>query len=271
MKNFLKRTLSKLHLLDWARMVYSLTAGFSFRKIAREIQFRLHGLPDHHPAPPPKLIFLVIRSVWAVDYWDSGLTITTDLRSLLTRHNVRTESLTRILDFGCGSGRLTRQFTDLEKAQVFGTDYNRTLIDWSAAALPRIKFSHNELRPPLEYESEFFDLIVARSVLTHLDSDLQREWIQEFRRILKPGGFLYFTVHGLISAQKLDRSIAKELNEQGFLALNRPLQGDNKCSAYETEEWVRENLAKGFTFVDHLPSRKEKHLEQEIYLFRRPV
>ncbi|HTX17754.1 MAG TPA: class I SAM-dependent methyltransferase [Bacteroidota bacterium] len=50
--------------------------------------------------------------------------------------------------------------------------------------------------PPLRFDSEYFDLIIARSVLIHLDSVLQRRRVEEFHRLLKPGGYLCVTTHG---------------------------------------------------------------------------
>lgn len=38
-----------------------------------------------------------------------------------------------------------------------------------------------------------FDLIFANSVFSHLAEEIHKEWLNEFRRILKPGGLLVAT------------------------------------------------------------------------------
>lgn len=53
-----------------------------------------------------------------------------------------------------------------------------------------------ELAPPTPYVSESFDLVYALSVFSDLDEHLQRDWLAEFRRLLRPGGLLVLSVLG---------------------------------------------------------------------------
>jgi len=269
MKNLIKKILSSLNVLDSARLLYSFIKKFSYNAWMRELDIRKNGLPDHYPAPPTNLIFLVIRSVWAFEYWNSGLTIVDDLEKQLKHHTIKIELLHRVLDFGCGCARLTRHLTRFTSARVFGSDYNKTLIDWCSQTLPIATFSRNDLAPPLLFENDYFDLILARSVFTHLDRDLQLAWIQELHRIIKPGGILYFTTHSGAATQRIGRTLIHRFNTEGFVSQNSDIQGDNKCSVYQTNEWVFHNLAKGFSIVDYIPGRHEEHLGQDIYLFQR--
>ena len=100
-----------------------------------------------------------------------------------------------ILDFGCGAGRVIRYWHGLPAAP-YGTDYNPDLIAWCEQHLPFAKFLVNGPGPPLEYPSDFFGLIYALSVFTHLDEAGQIAWIRELRRIAKPGGYILITTHG---------------------------------------------------------------------------
>jgi SAM-dependent methyltransferase len=48
--------------------------------------------------------------------------------------------------------------------------------------------------PHLPFEDGYFDLIYAGSVFTHI-ADLADAWFLELKRIVRPGGRLYITVH----------------------------------------------------------------------------
>ena len=77
-----------------------------------------------------------------------------------------------------------------------GTDYNPALIDWCQAHLKFAEFRVNTLSGELPYAAETFDFIYAFSVFTHLSESLQFFWINELSRVVKPGGYIWFTTHG---------------------------------------------------------------------------
>src|SRR5437763_16995405 len=50
--------------------------------------------------------------------------------------------------------------------------------------------------PPTSFQAGNFDLICAYSVFSHLSESVHIRWIEEFSRILKPGGVLVVTTLG---------------------------------------------------------------------------
>jgi SAM-dependent methyltransferase len=48
--------------------------------------------------------------------------------------------------------------------------------------------------PHLPFEDNYFNMIYAGSVFTHI-GDLEDAWLMELKRILRPNGRLYLTVH----------------------------------------------------------------------------
>ncbi|MBK9387479.1 MAG: class I SAM-dependent methyltransferase [Planctomycetes bacterium] len=95
----------------------------------------------------------------------------------------------RFLDFGCGSGRLEQQL-EAESAwlEIHGCDIDAKSIDWLRAnASPPFHFHLTGEVPPLPFPDEHFDVVVALSVFTHLPWTW-RAWLEELRRVLKPGG-----------------------------------------------------------------------------------
>lgn len=99
-----------------------------------------------------------------------------------------------ILDFGVGWGRVIRFFLkDLEPEKIWGIDHYAKVIDVSKQTNKWCNFQHIEAFPPTSYADGMFDLIFCYSVFSHLSEDAHRQWLEEFRRLLKPGGLLLAT------------------------------------------------------------------------------
>ena len=91
-----------------------------------------------------------------------------------------------------------------------------------------------------------FGLIYALSVFSHLSEPLQRAWVAEFRRLLRPGGLLVLSVLG---RQVQERLTAEERRrfDRGELVVERPrMAGRNVCTAYHPPEFVTGSLLPGF-------------------------
>jgi len=101
-----------------------------------------------------------------------------------------------ILDFGCGSGRMVRWIPKhRQNAKVFATDIDGNNIAWCRGNLrPEINCMVNTTVPHLPFEDRTLDLIYSGSVFTHIE-DTTESWLAELRRILKPGGLFYVTIH----------------------------------------------------------------------------
>ncbi len=102
-----------------------------------------------------------------------------------------------MLDFGCGSARVLPQIAALAPTAVCsGCDVDPGAIAWAAGHRPELQWSVSRCDPPLPFALESFDLVYSISVFSHLDEPAQDEWLQEMRRILRPGGVALLTVHG---------------------------------------------------------------------------
>ncbi len=111
------------------------------------------------------------------------------------RHGDRALADSRVLDFGCGWGRLTRFFLrDLEPGRLFGCDPVEGILDVCRrngvpATLARTDFVPE--RVPFE---ERFDLAFAFSVFTHISEAAHASCLRALHRALNPGGCLIVTV-----------------------------------------------------------------------------
>ena len=101
-----------------------------------------------------------------------------------------------ILDFGCSTARVLRWFKDdAENAEFWGVDIHAGDTWWCKTHLsPPFKFATTTTQPHLPFSDDTFDLIYAGSLFTHID-DQADSWFLELRRVLKPGGFAYITIH----------------------------------------------------------------------------
>jgi SAM-dependent methyltransferase len=106
------------------------------------------------------------------------------------------ERWSRWLDFGCGCGRLSREFVaDDPDRKLTGVDPDDAAIRWASKHL-RGDFLAIGRRPPTALPGSSFDVAVSISVFTHMEDALQREWIAEVHRVLRPGGLLIVSTLG---------------------------------------------------------------------------
>jgi SAM-dependent methyltransferase len=159
---------------------------------------------------------------------ESGKRTRADFERVLALSGRRFGDFPRILDFGCGSGRVLLQLRDLgSRVDLRGVDIDPDAIRWTQAHIPWASTSVNRELPPLACEDAAFDLIYCHSVFTHLDRHYQDAWLAELRRVLRPGGTGIFSVSGEHPFAELERiwreagadpgALRKTLREQGFL------------------------------------------------------
>ncbi len=99
----------------------------------------------------------------------------------------------KILDVGCGNGRLTELFKDM-KIKYTGVDNSNELIKIAKKRYPKSDF---RLTNPLKFDfpDNSFDKIFCLSVFHHIPStEFRVEYLKEIRRVLKPKGLLVLTV-----------------------------------------------------------------------------
>ena len=140
------------------------------------------------PVPPPELVHRVGTSDMS-DFRSKGGELKQRILALLPED--WSFEGKRVLDFGCGIGRLLRHFLpESRTCELHGCDIDADSIDWLQRHLsPPLHFRRNEEVPPLSYAAETFDLVIATSVFTHI-ADAWSDWLVEMHRILRPDGLL---------------------------------------------------------------------------------
>jgi len=161
-----------------------------------------------------------------------------------------------------------RYWKDLQHVRLYGSDYNPILIRWCRRHLPFAQFETNQFSPPLRFQPDQFDFVYARSVFTHLAEDLQSAWMDELRRVLKPGGHLLLTVSGDQFLSWLTPSEAEQYRAGRLVVRGGEMEGRNYCAVFHPPSYVRQELiGKGFDLVDFIPGDAAKSYRlQDVYL-----
>ncbi len=102
----------------------------------------------------------------------------------------------KVLDLGCGNGRLIDLLKDLDIKYV-GIDSSEKLISLAKQKYPKHEFlKANALKLPFKDNS--FDKIISIAVLHHIPSrELRLKFLKEIKRVLKPNGKLVLTIWNL--------------------------------------------------------------------------
>ena len=101
---------------------------------------------------------------------------------------------TRALDFGCGVGRLTQALCRYFE-NCCGVDLAPSMIKQARKYNQygaRCEYYRNETDGLPIFQNESFDFIYSSLVLQHMKPGYSKKYIEEFLRILSPGGALVF-------------------------------------------------------------------------------
>ena len=248
------------------------------RRVSKRFKDRVQGLPLRaserglgRPVPPGRLIHLIANTEDVAWFLDTGALAARSIRDVLGRNGLAIEDFGSILDFGCGVGRVIRQWAGLDGPKLHGTDYNPALVAWCRAELPFARFGVNGLDSPLREGSSSYDFIYCLSVFTHLSETLQRFWMDELSRVLEPGGHLLITTHGDHYLPMLSADERERYRSGRVVVQKAKREGSNDCAAFHPESYVRETLARGFEVVDMIPEGALGNPRQDLYLLRKPI
>lgn len=227
--------------------------------------------PAGLPLPPARLRLLVDgRSADGDRFLSIGEAMFESIRDAVADAGEPEAAPRRILDFGCGCGRVARHWAGVEGVELHGCDYNPELVGWCEDNLPFLTIASNELEPPTPYASQSFDLIYALSVFSHLTETLQRAWVAELGRLLRPDGLLVISVLGHRVQERLGGG-ERQRFASGELVVQRPrMAGRNLCTAYHPRSYVEGSLLAEFTQIREFRLGAPKMpLMQDAYVARR--
>jgi SAM-dependent methyltransferase len=171
----------------------------------------------------------------------------------------------RVLDVGCGFGRVARALTARlgPEGSYEGFDASAEAVAWCARRYarrhPAFRFAHvdvgNATYNPegglaarevvFPYDDSSFDVALAASVFTHLLADGTDRYLAESARVLRPGGRLLATLFLLDDeARRLQRegSAAIAFSQEHWPTVVADPAEPEAAVGYD-EAWVRSRLA----------------------------
>lgn len=233
-------------------------------------------------AQPPEEVHAMARGAWAAA---GGLYEADLIADALASAGSDIANAGYGLDFGCSSGRVVRVLAAaFPEVRWAGCDPNGGAIAWARQNLPGIEFFTSGNEPPLRLEDGALGLAFGISVWSHFERALGLAWFDEMRRLLRPGGHLVITTHGVTSvrsagatgqrpaeqvneiARALSRSgwwYAAEFGEAGDWGVVDPRWG----TAFLTPEWLLSQLCPQWRVLEFASGRNAGN--QDVYVLER--
>ena len=162
-----------------------------------------------------------------------------------------------VLDWGCGPGRTIRHLPDLmpDGNKFYGTDVNRRSVAWCRKHIPRVDFRTNELHPPLDFAAAQMDVVYAVSIITHLSEDNQIKWLQEIKRVLRPGGIFLLTSHGEVFKTIMTQTERDRYERDEIVIRGNTTEGHRVYGAFHPPAKMRELFGRYFKILSHEPGK----------------
>ena len=242
------------------------------------------------PIPPFELRSIVGAHSEELFLWE-GVQDVSCFLDLYERHCAHRPERPRVLDLGCGCGRLTRYLSLSERYETFACDVNEDHVAWCAKNLPNVRTQKNGPAPPLPFPNDSMDLVYLLSVFTHLPASAALAWMHELARVVAMGGIAIVTTHGHLTLEIVRRSVDHQklmnmdansaerclnaLNALGYVYIPYPpsvqaianVQGAEYGNSFTSPDFVRSNWTERFDLVDYLPGALRGW--QDVYVMRR--
>ena len=188
---------------------------------------------EHFPLPPPGNMMEAHDNREQV-FANQGTAMAGAIVSTINKYrpNQKLSDL-KILDFGCGVGRVALPlFFSLAKPD-YCVDVDASAIEYLRSVIPCANPTVSSFEPPLSFADNTFDVVYAVSVWTHLPAGAAEKWLKEIRRILAPGGLGLLTTsnyrvlalrreHPKLGPMGWSKISDEDLRREGFLFRETP-------------------------------------------------
>ncbi|HUS48988.1 MAG TPA: class I SAM-dependent methyltransferase [Candidatus Paceibacterota bacterium] len=179
----------------------------------------------------------------------------------------------RVLDYGCGHGRITRHLkTFLHPSKLVVADVWDSAVNFCSKEFKATAFLISDENKISNY-NEKFDLIISYSVFSHLPPNLFELTLSELKNILDSEGLLLFTTKGDFHIKRLGLSLENGYH-YGSLGKN-PNHTEGRLSEKDysmmiVNKFFVENMLDkvGLELLEHIQD-PEKLSSQEMYVVRK--
>lgn len=235
------------------------------------------------PIEPPQEVHAMARGALAAG---GGLYEADMVADALASSGFEVGGARAALDFGCSSGRVLRALAAAYPAVAWhGCDPNAGAIAWAGENLAPTSFAVSGDEPPLALEDGALDFAYAISVWSHFAPALGLRWLAEMRRLIRPGGRLVMTTHGLTTialhaavglreAEHCEEILAALYAQGWWYRCEFGADGDwgvvnpDWGTAFLAPEWVLANVSGEWRVAVFAPGRNAAN--QDVWVLERP-
>ena len=257
----LLRKLGLMHLAD--------RANFLYQKYKNRISNKsFKGKFPDVVLPPDYMIYESFQMNYD-NYYNDSFDTAKWLVGYLEKH-IQLKNV-KILEWGCGPARIIRHLPKLldSSCKIFGTDYNRQTVEWCSKNIDGVQFLLNNLQPPLNFDDNYFDIVYANSVLTHLSEEMHYAWYKELNRILKEQGVMFLTTHGENCRPKLTEKELKIFETGNLVERGKVKEGHRSFAAYQPPQFMK-RLFSNNEILEHVTREPEgQYFPPDIWIVRK--
>lgn len=183
-----------------------------------------------------------------MEYWDAAdpslVGPRTSREMYIAFRKIMRKTPKRVLDFGCGTGRLLNLF-DPNSTQYVGLDISKNKLALAHEKNDEALLIWNGTNPQIPFLDEYFDAIICYSVFTHTPKTQTTSILSEFARVLKREGLIYASI--------IEDCFAKRGN---WILTNR--------------EWFKENTDNlGLKIVDESHVSEVENVYQTLFVLEK--
>jgi 2-polyprenyl-3-methyl-5-hydroxy-6-metoxy-1,4-benzoquinol methylase len=163
----------------------------------------------------------------------------------------------KILDFGCWKGAQTYTIGQLGGDEVIGIDVRQSDIDIANDFFKLANIIY-EVRDIFKnpFPSDYFDCVVFTEVIEHVENPI--DYLKEFWRIIKPGGFLVLSTPNATSLKNIFYALSYKKKSKRNMMINEINNEESKTGTHLEHifNWDFPTLSRlimksGFTIYDH--------------------
>jgi SAM-dependent methyltransferase len=180
----------------------------------------------------------------------------------------------RVLDFGCGAGRVLRHMAARHpQARFWGCDLDGPSIAWLADQHGDVVTAvQNGERPPIPSIDGPFDLIYAISVFTHLTTEWA-SWLAELHRLLGENGILVATWLGPVAFEHYAGPITDRSYDPDQIGMTVVRWGEDWDAGgpfvFHSRWWLEAHWGRAFELYHWDICRPEEEMRQSVVAGRR--
>lgn len=154
----------------------------------------------------------------------------------------------KIMDYGCGYGRISKELSDLGFTNVIGLDTSVELVSRGRKQYPLLTLEHIIDVKDLDTMASDFDAVILFAVLTCVPSNGgQTEIIARLKNRLRQGGLLYISDYYLQDGtREVKRYQSLNNDPENYGVFKLP---EGVTFRHHTKPWIKE-LLRDFTILE---------------------